>query len=137
MTETNTTVTAPISQADLEAIERLYSFRDYDYEEDPNDFMGTIWGRERVLNFIKEHSFLMPLLTEIPDRVKHYFPDPKLYLEIHYDPEIIGDVRLNVLIASELKIKEARKKERHFDQDWWWDNRERAQNKLEVFKDLT
>ncbi|WP_249067927.1 hypothetical protein [Argonema antarcticum] len=50
-----------IPKADIEALEGAYTFR----------------GREEILQFIAKYPFLVPVLLEAPDKVKHYFPDSR------------------------------------------------------------
>lgn len=48
-----------IPQADIEALEQLYTFR----------------GRTEVLQFLEQYPFLVSVLLEAPEKIRHYFLD--------------------------------------------------------------
>lgn len=81
---TDTAVSIP--KADMEALEQLYTFR----------------GRTEVLQFLNQYPFLVPVLLEAPDKIRHYFPDSQLFLEVDRDPEIIDWMMLVLSILMDL-----------------------------------
>ena len=100
---TETAVTIP--QSDLEAIERSYIFR----------------GHEEVIKFISKYPFLVPVLVEAPTKIRHYFPDSQLFLEVVYDPEMSNWVQLVLSIQISLDPYLAVERENQLDKDWWLD----------------
>ena len=54
-----------ISQADIELLEQLYTWR----------------GRTEILQFVDQYPFLVPVLLEAPQKIRQYFPDSGLFLE--------------------------------------------------------
>lgn len=82
-----------------------------------------------ALSFIRANDFLLPLLAEIPPRVKTVFGDNvklALKLKLSDEPEVW------VLIQTELSAREAFPLLDQFDNEYWLDNLERAQGKLNV-----
>lgn len=99
MTQTNLS----ISQADIQALEQLY----------------TVRGRIEVLEFLDKHPFLVPVLLEAPDKIYHYFPDSQLFLEVVPDAEIINWVLLVLSVLIKLDPYDAVKRLNQMDMDWW------------------
>jgi hypothetical protein len=97
---TNTAVLIP--HPEIESLEQLYSFR----------------NKKEVLDFIAENSFLLNTLLEAPAKIRPYFPDSELCLQVDYDPEIIGEVNLLLWINHDFEAKEAIDKIHHLDCNW-------------------
>ena len=95
-----------ISQADIEALEQLYTFR----------------GRTEILEFLTQHPFLVPVLLEAPEKIHQYFPDSQLFLEVIPDPEIIDYVLLVLSILINLDPNDAVDRLHQLDKDWWLNN---------------
>lgn len=93
----------PVSVADIESLEKLYSWR----------------GKTEILQFLKKHHFVIPVLLEAPDKICHYFPDAQLFLEVVSDPEGIDDAMLELAICINLEPDEAVDKLNKFQDDWW------------------
>jgi hypothetical protein len=72
-----------------------------------------------VLDFIKQHPFLLPVLLAAPAKIHQYFPDASLFLEVAYDPEISNLVQLLLSIPTDLEPKEAINRQNQLDQEWW------------------
>lgn len=98
---TDTAVTIP--QADIEALKRSYTFREQD----------------EVVQFLAQYPFLIPVLLEAPEKIRHYFPDSQLFLEVVPDAEVIDWVQLVLSIQMKLDPYEATAREKQLDQDWW------------------
>lgn len=118
MTELQT-VELPIatpSQAEISQLEQIYTLRE----------------KTEVLQFIEKHPFLLPLLLESPNRIKSYFPDTPLILEIKIDPEAVSmeEQELALYIASEIDPDESADKLCQLDRDWWEKVEIRSQEKL-------
>jgi hypothetical protein len=97
----------PISQTDIESLEKLYSLR----------------GKSEILQFLEKHDFLMPVLLEAPDKISHYFPGNKLCLIVERDSESIDSelLFLDIIIdgdADEI-LDEALDKEEKLSEDWY------------------
>ena len=101
---TDTAVSIP--QANIEALKQLYTFRGY----------------TEVLQFLEQYPFLVPVLLEAPDKIRHYFPDCQLFLEVSIDPEIIDYVLLVLSILMNLDPDEAVNRLHQLDKDWWLNN---------------
>ena len=119
MTELQTTpmVTNTRAIADTERLEHLYSMRE----------------REEVLQFIDRYPFLVPLLLEAPDKIRHYFPDTPLILAVDIDPETVAaseDGELVVLIPSSIDPDESVDLLLQMDADWWGNVEARAKDKM-------
>lgn len=93
----------PVSLADLESLEKLYSWR----------------GKTEILEFLEINDFLIPILLEAPDKICHYFPDAELFLELVTDPETVDDAMLELAICMNLNPDEAVDKLNQFQDDWW------------------
>ena len=92
-----------IPQADIEALEQLYTFR----------------GRTEVLQFLEHYPFLVPVLLEAPEKIRHYFPDSQLFLEVVPDAEIIDWVLLVLSILINLAPYDAVDRLNQMDRNWW------------------
>ncbi len=103
-----------ISQADIQALEQLYTFRE----------------RTEVLEFLAKHSFLVPVLLEAPEKIYNYFPDPQLFLEVIVDPESIDWVQLLLSIFVKLDPYDAVKRLNQLDWDWGIHNSYEVRNKF-------
>lgn len=93
----------PVSLADLESLEKLYSWR----------------GKTEILEFLEINDFLIPILLGAPDQICHYFPDAELFLELVTDPESVDDARLELAICMKLNPDEAVDKLSEFQDNWW------------------
>lgn len=109
---------AKLSQAEIIQLEQLYTLRE----------------PSQVLEFIEKHPFLLPLLLEAPDKIKHYFPDTPLILEVDIDPESssMDDDQLAILIASEIDPEESVDKLCELNRAWAIDIQRISQWKLLV-----
>lgn len=97
---TNTAFLSP--HTDMKSLEQLYSFRD----------------KKEVLEFMDENYFLLSTLLEAPTKIRPYFPDAELCLQVHYDPEIMGEVNLLLWINHNFEANEAIDKLHHLDCNW-------------------
>jgi hypothetical protein len=101
---TDTAVTIP--QADIEALMRSYTFREQD----------------EVVQFLAQYPFLIPVLLEAPEKIRQYFPDSQLFLEVVPDAEVIDWVQLVLSILTNLEPYKAVNKLHQLDRDWWLNN---------------
>jgi|GEM_PF-3510490 len=85
---------------------------------------------KEVYDFIRDNSFLLPLLGTIYSKIFDFFSDAKLGLEVVKDPEIQNDYQLLLSVATNLDPESAVKKLFEFDQQWWLENMYQAQGKL-------
>ena len=91
-----------ISPADIQAFEQLYTFRE----------------QTEVVEFLDKHPFLIPVLLEAPEKIRHHFPDSQLFLEVFIDPESIDWVQLILSILMKLDPKDAVARLNQLDWDW-------------------
>jgi hypothetical protein len=84
-------LTPQISKEEIERLDQLYIFRD----------------REKVLEFLEEHAFLVPVLLEAPEKIKPYFGDATRFLETYTDLEEGDWTFLRLRIARKLDWEEA------------------------------
>lgn len=101
-------------KAEIQSLESVYTFRE----------TGT------VLRFLERNKFLVPLLMEAYWKIRKYFSDAHLFLEVDTDPEATNDQQLLVFIATDYSPKVALHTLKQFDEDWWLDTLDRAQRKL-------
>lgn len=98
----------------IERLEQRYSFRD----------------REEVLSFLESNSFLVPLLFEIRQQLDHYLTMTEIYLKVVAEPDSYDDEQLVVSIVPGMEPDVAYDRLEAFDDDWWLDNIEAADNKV-------
>jgi hypothetical protein len=101
---TDTAISIP--QAEVESLEQFYTFR----------------GRNEVLQFLDRHPFLVPVLLEAPEKIRHYFPDSQLFLEVVPDAEILDWVLLVLSILINLDPNDAVDRLNQIDMNWWLNN---------------
>ena len=97
---TNTAIS--ISQPDIELLEQLYTFRE----------------QIEVLEFLDKYPFLIPVLLEAPEKIRQYFPDSQLFLEVVPDVEIIDLVLLILSIRINLDPNDAVDRLNQLDWNW-------------------
>jgi hypothetical protein len=97
----------------------------------------TLVQRDRVLRFLNEHAFLVPLLLEAYGQIEAHFPPSRLFLDVVTDPEVAGadagevdSEELILSIATQLDAKGALDKLTQLDNDWWLAALPRADGKL-------
>lgn len=105
--------TSPISQTDIESLEKLYTF----------------WEPTEVLQFLEKYPFLVPLLLEAKGHIIHYFPDSPLFLEYIPDPEIDNHL-LALHIGTDLDSESAMDTLDQLYKDWWVNVSIQSQGKL-------
>ncbi len=91
-----------ISQADIESLEQLYTFR----------------GKTEIIQFLNKYPFFVATLQSAIEKIRSYFPNEQLFLRIDYDPEIIDYVHLVLSILTERNPHDALNKLNQFDEDW-------------------
>jgi hypothetical protein len=93
----------------------------------------VIKNPSEVADFIGENLFLLELLEEIPDQIFRCFGyNQKLRLEILSEPDFPDSIELWVSVLTELSALESRQIMDKFDENWWLDNLDRADCKLNV-----
>ncbi|CVK17529.1 hypothetical protein [Sporomusa sphaeroides] len=85
---------------------------------------------KEACDFIRNNSFLLPLLETLHSKIFDYFTDAKLGLEVVKDPEIKDESQLFLSIATSTNPEYAIEKLYEFDQQWWLANVHQAQGKL-------
>jgi len=82
----------------------------------------TLIDRDRVLDFLGIHSYLMPILVGAHERVTAEFPGSRLFLRVATDPDSMEPDNANRLvtsIATDLEPLEAIGRLDRIDDDWW------------------
>ncbi len=88
---------------------------------------------EGVKSFLLKNRFLISLLEEIPNKVSQYFGNnQRLALKVSYEPDFPESSELWVFILTELSAKEALPLLEKFDEEWWLENMDRADCKLNI-----
>jgi hypothetical protein len=84
-----------------------------------------------VTNFLRKNRFLVPLLREVPEKIYDYFgKDQKLALKVSFESDSPQLSELWILILTRLSAKEALPILEKFDEEWWLENMDRADYKL-------
>jgi hypothetical protein len=84
---------------------------------------------DRVTQFLHGHTHLITLLIEARDRIREYFPESPLVLEVADDPEAAGSQLVAIIIVSSSPDDVAERLER-FDRAWWLGAIRRARGDL-------
>ena len=88
---------------------------------------------ESIKSFLSKNRLLILLLEEIPSKISQYFGhNQKLSLKISHEPDFPQSFELWVFILTELSAKEAFPILEKFDEDWWLENLDRADCKLNI-----
>ena len=103
-----------ISQADIEALEQLYTFL----------------GRSEILEFMTQHPFLVPVLLEAPEKIRHDFADSQLFLEVIPDTEIPDWVHLVLSILTKLDPNDAVDRLNQLEWNWGLHNSYQVRSKF-------
>lgn len=86
-----------------------------------------------VNSFLRKNRFLVPLLREIPEKIYDYFgKDQKLALKVSFESDSPQSTELWILILTELSAKEAFPILEKFDEEWWLENLDRTDCKLNI-----
>ena len=103
-----------------EALKQLYSF------DERND------EPVKIEAYLEQYPFLIPLLHEAYPKIRQYFPDADLYLEVFRFYDTGGDeIQMFAKIAPTCEPEESVQVLNRFDHEWWYEASERAQGKLE------
>ncbi len=93
----------------------------------------TFYEINFVSGFLRRNRFLVPLLREIPEKIYHYFgKDQKLALKVSFEPDSPQLSELWILVLTELTAKEAFPILEKFDEEWWLENLDRTDCKLNI-----
>jgi hypothetical protein len=94
------------------------------------DLIYKFRGREEIIRFLSRNRFLPPILIETYFKIRSYFLDSPVILEIDTDPEVTMSEQLIVFIVTKLFPGEALAKLKQFDEDWWLGNSDQVRMKL-------
>ncbi|NQX61115.1 hypothetical protein [Paenibacillus qinlingensis] len=91
----------------IKSLDEMAHFRDYN----------------AVINFLKEHYYLVEIIYAAMDRVHHFFPSESTFCEVDIisDEELESNKKLFLYIKSTLEPEEAMEKLDAFDDAWWID----------------
>lgn len=98
----------------------------------PLDEIYTFRERKNALNYLKDNNYLESSLLEAPAKIKKYFTDAALILEVMHDPEEKDSKHLTLFIKTSLPPAEAIGKLEQFDEEWWIDASYRSKGKLSI-----
>lgn len=102
---------------ELEALKQSYKFCEENF----------------VSSFLRKNRFLIPLLREIPEKLYGYFgKNQKLALKVSFDSDSPQLSELWILILTELSATEAFPILEKFDEEWWLENLDRTDCKLNI-----
>lgn len=102
---------------ELKSLKQIYKFCD----------MNPVRG------FLRKNRFLIPLLREIPKKIYDYFgKDQKLSLKVSFESDSPQLAELWVSVLTELSANEALLLLDRFDEEWWLENIDRADCKLNI-----
>jgi hypothetical protein len=87
--------------------------------------------RGEVIQWLEQYPVLVPILLEARGKISEYFGDVQVSLEVVVDPEMIGYSQLIAFITTKADPEEAMDQLERFDDAWWLDSEEPAQDKLE------
>ena len=92
----------------------------------------TFHNSFETTKFIKNNSFLVPLLLEAEKVIREYFTDDELFLEVIHDAEDIDFEELIIFIHTNLSPKEALDRLDKIDEEWWIDASIKSKGKLNI-----
>lgn len=99
---------------------------------DQNYFYKGKKEKKEVYRFIQEQPVLLPLLLEVPKRVKQYFGAlTEVWLEVVSDPEYPNNNQLIAFITTELEPEKAVEKLNQMDEEWWLEVSDNGLGQLE------
>ena len=106
-------------QETVSSLAKSYSFRD----------------QKTVSHYLDMYPYLVPLLWEIDVKIRQYFDvDSPLILEVVKDYEAGSEEydELFAMIPTTLSPKEARKRLRRMDEDWWLEASRQGQHRMSI-----
>ncbi|MCC6328805.1 MAG: hypothetical protein IT174_09845 [Acidobacteria bacterium] len=82
---------------------------------------------------LRDNLFLFELLTMIPKQISKYFgKNAKLALELLSEPDFPSSQEIFVLVLTADDAETARSKMDRFDNEWWLENLDKANCRLNV-----
>lgn len=88
---------------------------------------------EEVRNFLTKNRFLVSLVEGIPSKIYQYFGiGQKLALQILCEPDFPKSFELWIHILTELSAKKALPILERFDEEWWLENMDKSDGKLNI-----
>ncbi|MBP6821403.1 MAG: hypothetical protein KA368_07655 [Acidobacteria bacterium] len=94
--------------------------------------ISMVRNQSQVDDFLATRIFLIQIIREACEQIEKCFgPDPSLVLETSIDPED-GSPSLLLLIQTSKRAVEALPMLDRFDEDWWFDNADRARGLLTI-----
>jgi hypothetical protein len=88
---------------------------------------------KEVADFIGDNLFLLEILEEIPNKIYRYFGNNQnLALKVSSEPDFPDSKELWVSVLTKLSAQESRQMMDNFDENWWLENLDRADCKLNI-----
>jgi len=88
---------------------------------------------DEIKIFLEQNTFLYEIIKLTPKKIKEYFPNSNLYLEIKSDIEIDSMKKLIVLIENDMELEEGKETLDTFYDDWWFDASLKTKAKMCIF----
>jgi hypothetical protein len=86
-----------------------------------------------IKNFLTKNRFLITQLEEIPEKIAEYFGiNQRLSLKVTHETGFPHYGELWISILTELSVDEAFQNLEKFDHEWWLDNLERTNFKINI-----
>lgn len=90
-------------------------------------------SEEEIIRFILKNFYLVTLLREAPTQIKRIYGESvKLILKLSAEPDFLQSTELWVLILTELPASKAFPLLEKLDKEWWLENIDRANCKLNI-----
>ncbi len=89
-----------------------------------------------VARFLRDNTFLLGLLEEIPKQIRKVFGKrQELALEFFWNPEDPTWHQIHVLVPTHLSVDETFSAMEKFEENWWLENFARADMKLQILEE--
>jgi hypothetical protein len=125
---------SPINIMRYQSLTQQVSFFVYDKNEADLKYISENYlfrNKKQVFAFIQENPYLIDLLVDAYQKIQYFFSScTEVFLQIVGEPESSNDKQLIAWISLSLNPDEAIARLDQFDEEWWLDEMERAQDKL-------
>jgi len=91
-----------ISSIEIEALSKLY----------------TITKPDKVVAFLNENVFLVPVLLDEYSKIREFYPKENLFLEVFHDPAAPAPVHLTIWIDAKFEENDPFAKLHQLDHEW-------------------
>lgn len=84
-------------------------------------YLSTIYNfrnPDGISEFLSDKLSVIHLLKDVYKKIREYFPNENLFLEVLYDFEVPNEKELVIFIQTNLTVDEAIDKLKQFDEEW-------------------